>query len=50
MVILATSRVGKDFRVTLPGEVREFLKLKEADELVFFTVSGQKGRVCLRKA
>lgn len=50
MAILATGRVGADFRLTLPKEVRENLELEEGDELVFFTVRGQKGRVCFRKA
>lgn len=47
---MAKGRVGRDFRVTLPREVREFLKLEEGEELIFFTIEGRKGRVCFRKA
>ena len=47
---MATGRVGRDFRVTLPREVREFLELEEGEELVFFTIGERKGRVCFRKA
>jgi len=50
MAILATGRVGRHFRLTVPREVREFLELVEGQELVFYTVSDQKGRVCFRKA
>ena len=31
---MAIGRVGREFRVTRPKEVREFLKLDEGDELV----------------
>jgi AbrB family looped-hinge helix DNA binding protein len=49
MVVLTTTKVGRSYRVTLPQEVRELLELREGDEIVFFTVRGQRGRVCLRK-
>jgi len=51
MVVLVTAKVGRDFRVTLPKEVRELLELKEGDELVFYTVERRGGikRVCIRK-
>jgi AbrB family looped-hinge helix DNA binding protein len=50
MVVLTTTKVGRSYRVTLPQEVRELLELREGDEIVFFTVRGQRGRVCLRKS
>jgi len=50
MTVLATTRVGRDFRVTIPGKVRELLALSEGDELVFFALRGTKGRVCFRKS
>jgi AbrB family looped-hinge helix DNA binding protein len=50
MAILATTKVGVDFRVTIPKEVREHLELNEGDELVFYTIRRQKGRVCFRKS
>lgn len=50
MAVLAKGRIGRDFRVTLPREVREFLELKEGEEILFYTVEGQIGRVCFRKA
>ena len=49
LAILAVARVGRDFRVTLPREVRDHLELKEGDELVWFTTEGFTGRVCFRK-
>ncbi len=49
MTILATVKLSKGFRVTVPKEAREFLGLEEGDEIVFFTVEGNLGRVCLRK-
>jgi len=49
MGVLATGKIGRDFRITLPSEVRKFLLLEEGEELVFFTVEGKKGRVCFRK-
>ena len=50
MVILTTTKVGRSYRVTLPQEVRELLELREGDEIVFFTVRGQRGRICFRKS
>ncbi|GAJ11862.1 unnamed protein product [marine sediment metagenome] len=49
MAILAKVKVGKDFRLTLPKEVREFLELIEGNELVFYTIEDEKGRVWFRK-
>ena len=50
MTILATTKVGKDFRLTVPKQVRDALELKAGEELVFYTVRGRKGRVCFRKS
>ncbi len=50
MAILAIARVGKDYRVTIPKEVREFLGLEVGEEIVFYSVAAQKGRVCFRKS
>lgn len=50
MAILATANVGKNFRITIPQEVREFLKLEEGDKIIFFSVARQRGRACLRKS
>ncbi len=50
MSILATAKISRDFRVTIPKEVREFLELEEGEEIVFFEVEGMLGRVCFRKA
>ena len=50
MAILATGKVGRDFRITLPSDVRDFLDLEEGEDLIFYTIGSQKGRVCLRKA
>ncbi|RJS75486.1 AbrB/MazE/SpoVT family DNA-binding domain-containing protein [Candidatus Bathyarchaeota archaeon] len=50
MAILATAKISRDFRVTIPKEVRDMLELDAGDELVFFTVAGSKGRVCFRKS
>ena len=49
MVVLASTKVGMDFRVTIPKEVREFLELNEGDEIVFYSIGRQKGRVGFRK-
>jgi AbrB family looped-hinge helix DNA binding protein len=49
MTVLASTKIGKNFRVTLPQEVRDFLSLSEDDEIVFYSVEGEKGRVCFRK-
>jgi len=50
VVVLATAKVAKDYRITLPKEVREFLNLEAGCTLVFFTIEGRKGAVCMRKA
>jgi len=50
MTILATAKVSKGFRVTIPKEARELLELEEGDEIIFFTVEEMLGRVCFRKA
>ena len=49
MAILATVKVGRNFRITIPNEVRELIELEQGDELVFFKTEGWKRRVCLRK-
>jgi len=49
MTILAKAKVGSEFRVTFPKEIREFLDLNEGDELVFYTIKDKKGRVWFRK-
>ena len=49
MAVLAIVKVGRDFRVTIPKEVRELLELEEGDELLFFKAEGWIKRVCLRK-
>jgi AbrB family looped-hinge helix DNA binding protein len=49
MVVLARAKVGRNFRVTLPQEVRAFMRLREGQEVVFYTMEGQRGRVCFRK-
>jgi AbrB family looped-hinge helix DNA binding protein len=50
MTVLATAKVGKSFRLTIPKEVRDVLELKLGEELVFYTVRGRKGRICFRKS
>ncbi len=50
MTVLTTAKVSKGFRVTIPKEVRELLKLEEGDEIVFYTVEEMLTRVCFRKA
>jgi len=50
MTVLAIVKVSRDFRVTIPKEVRELLELGEGDELVFFKTEGWKGRVCFSKS
>jgi AbrB family looped-hinge helix DNA binding protein len=49
MTVLATTKIGQNFRMTLPQEVRDLLSLSEDDEIVFFSVEGEEGRVCFRK-
>ncbi len=50
MAVLAIVKIGQDFRVTIPKEVRELLELEEGDELIFFKTEGWKTRLCLRKS
>lgn len=49
MTVLASSKIGQSFRVTLPQEVRDLLSLSEDDEIVFYSVEGEEGRVSFRK-
>lgn len=49
MVVLASAKIGKSYRITLPKEVREHLNLNENSEVLFFTTSSEKGRICFRK-
>jgi AbrB family looped-hinge helix DNA binding protein len=49
MAVLATTKVSSGFRVTIPKEVREYLKLKEGQKLVFYTLKRKPGRICCRK-
>jgi AbrB family looped-hinge helix DNA binding protein len=49
MAIIETARISRGFRVTIPKEVRDIMKLKEGDEIVFFTVKNMAGRVCFRR-
>jgi len=49
MTVLANVKIGRDFRITIPKEVREVLELKQGDEILFFTMERWKGRVCFRK-
>ena len=49
MTILASTKIGQNFRVTLPQEVRDILSLSEEDEIVFYSVEGEEGRVSFRK-
>jgi len=50
MAILAKAKIGRDYRLTLPQEVRGFMELSEGDEIVFYSVAGQRGRVCFRRS
>ena len=49
MTVLASTKIGQNFRVTLPQEVRDLLNLSEDDEIVFYYVEGEEGRVSFRK-
>ena len=49
MAVLTLVKVSKDFRITIPKDARELLKLSAGDEIVFFTIEDAVGRVCLRK-
>ena len=48
-MIIAKAKIGKDFRLTIPKEVREYLKLEGGEELIFYVVEGLEGRVCIRR-
>jgi AbrB family looped-hinge helix DNA binding protein len=50
MPVTATAKIGRNFRVTIPKEIRELLELEEGDELLFFKTKGWKRRVCFRKS
>jgi AbrB family looped-hinge helix DNA binding protein len=49
MVILASAKVDKKFRITIPKEIRQLLNLTPDSELIFFSVAEWKERVCFRK-
>ncbi|MEA2090454.1 MAG: AbrB/MazE/SpoVT family DNA-binding domain-containing protein [Thermoproteota archaeon] len=49
MTVLGTAKVSSGFRITLPKETREYLKLKEGEKLIFYTLEGKLGRICFRK-
>lgn len=49
MTVLASTKIGQNFRLTLPQEVRDLLSLSEDDEIVFYSVEGEEGRVSFRK-
>jgi AbrB family looped-hinge helix DNA binding protein len=50
MTVLAVAKVSKKYRITLPIEVRDFLNVSEGSNLLFFTIEGAKGRVCIRRS
>jgi AbrB family looped-hinge helix DNA binding protein len=50
MAVLTVVKIGRGFRITLPKEVREILQVTEENELIFFTIEGQKSRVCIRRS
>jgi len=50
LAVLAISKVGQSFRVTIPKEVRELLELEEGDELLFFKTKGWVKHICIRKS
>ena len=35
--------------MTIPKEVRERLNLEGGEELIFYTIEGLEGRVCIRR-
>ena len=49
MVILASAKVDKKFRITIPKEIRQLLSLTPDSKLIFFSVTDWKERVCFRK-
>jgi AbrB family looped-hinge helix DNA binding protein len=50
MAILAVAKVRGNFRITLPKEVREHLRLKKNSELIFYSVENMKARVLIRRS
>lgn len=46
MPVLATTRIGKYFRTTVPREARKILELKENDEIEWIL---ENGKVVIRK-
>ncbi len=48
-MIIARAKIGKGFRLTIPKEVRERLNLEGGEELIFYTIEGLEGRVCIRR-
>ena len=48
MAILASVKVGKNHRITIPKEVRDVLKINEGSEVIFYTTEGWKRRVGMR--
>lgn len=48
MAILASVKIGKNNRITIPKEVRDILKMNEGSEVIFFTIDGWKHRVGMR--
>ena len=49
MGVLAVIKVGGEFRITLPKEVREYLHLTENSEIIFYGLEDMKGRVYIRR-
>lgn len=48
-MILGRGKIGRGFRLTIPREVRDYLGLEEGEELIFYSIEGLEGRVCIRK-
>jgi len=47
MPILATTRIGKYYRTTVPREVRKILEVKENDEIEWVL---EDGKIIVRKS
>ena len=47
MPILATTRVGRFYRTTIPREVRKLLELREGDEIAWVL---EENRIVVEKA